>query len=210
MVAMTSPLHGVLRKVHFACYRCYIFVHFSKPSLRWLYRQIANKTTFPTISYPYRNIVNFSQTSWIHFSSHSAHSNEWGANAEKSQKQPLSLRRGPPSNTSVPGPTPLASHPNDSSIAARASTQLHNNGPIGYSGTVGRPKLTFKTVPSPSTITTLSNTPISWPTPLTIPNGIRIWSAVLLQYRLYTFRTDWPTDGLDDRPVPWALHSLCW
>jgi len=42
-----------------------------KPPLRswtWLYRQKANKMTFPTISCPYRNIVHFSYTSWIHFS----------------------------------------------------------------------------------------------------------------------------------------------
>jgi len=36
-----------------------------------------------------------------------------------------------------------------------------------------------------------SNTPIPRPTPLIIPNGIRIQSAVLPQY---TFRTDTPTD----------------
>ena len=45
-----------------------------KPALRswtWLYRQKANKTTFPTISCPYRNSVNFSHTSRIHFSTNS-------------------------------------------------------------------------------------------------------------------------------------------
>jgi len=41
------------------------------------------------------------------------------------------------------------------------------------------------------------------PTPLTIPNGIRIQSAVLPQY---TFWTDTrPTDGLGDRSVTWAI-----
>ena len=49
--------------------------------------------------------------------------------------------------------------------------------------------------------------PIPWPSPLTIPNGIRIQSAILPQY---TFRTDRPTDGLGDRPITWALCSLCW
>ena len=50
---------------------------------------------------------------------------------------------------------------------------------------MGCPKFTPKTVPSPSTITTPFNTPIIQLTPLTIPNGIRIHSAVLPQY---TFR----------------------
>ena len=46
-----------------------------------------------------------------------------------------------------------------------------------------------------SMITTPSNTPIPWPTPLSIPNGIRINSAVLPQYTLRTDRqTDRPTD----------------
>jgi len=34
----------------------------------WLYLQKANKTTFPTIPFPYGNNVNFSHTSQIHFS----------------------------------------------------------------------------------------------------------------------------------------------
>ena len=72
---MTSTLHGVLRKVHFACVNCYIFVHFSLTPLTSilnltiirLYRQKANKTTFPKISCPYGNIVNISHTSRIYF-----------------------------------------------------------------------------------------------------------------------------------------------
>jgi len=53
--------------------------------------------------------------------------------------------------------------------------------------TMEHSKFTPKTAPSPSTITTPSNTPIRHPTPLTIPNGIRIHSMVLPQY---TFQTD--------------------
>jgi len=48
--------------------------------------------------------------------------------------------------------------------------------------TTGCPKFTLKTTYSPSTIATSSNTPIPRPTPLTIPNGIRIQSAILPQY----------------------------
>jgi len=53
----------------------------------------------------------------------------------------------------------------------------------------------------------VSNTPILRPIPLTIPNGIRIHSAVLPQY---TFRTDRPTDrhtDLGDRSVRWAVYA---
>jgi len=51
------------------------------------------------------------------------------------QKQPLPLEaRGLPSNTWVPGPTPLTT-PNDSSISLRNSTQRRNKVPINYNGT---------------------------------------------------------------------------
>jgi len=57
-----------------------------------------------------------------------------GANAEKSPKQPLPLEaHGPPSNTSMLGPTPLTT-PNDSLISSRTSAQLRNKGPIAYNG----------------------------------------------------------------------------
>jgi len=52
--------------------------------------------------------------------------------------------------------------------------------------------------PFPSTMTTTSNTPIHRQTPLTIPNGIRIHSAVLPRY---TFRTERQTDRQTDRPT---------
>jgi len=71
---------------------------------------------------------------------HSAHSNEWGANAEKCQKpcqkQPLPLEaRGLPSNTLVRGPTPLPTT-NDRSVGLHTSAQLRNKGPFGnYDGT---------------------------------------------------------------------------
>jgi len=45
------------------------------------------------------------------------------------------------------------------------------------------------------------NTPITRPTPLTIPNGIWIHSAVLPQY---TFWTDRLTDTHADRQMGWA------
>ena len=78
-----------------------------------------------------------------------------GSNAVKSQKpcqkQPLPLEtRGPPSNTSMPGPTPLTTQ-NASSIAVRTSAQLRNKVPIGYNGTL---QIHPTNCPFPSTITT--------------------------------------------------------
>jgi len=55
---------------------------------------------------------------------------------------------------------------------------------------------------------------MSRPTLLTIPNGVRIQSAVLPQYNLLADRqtddrpTDRPTDGLGDRSVPRPAYAL--
>jgi len=68
--------------------------------------------------------------------------------------------------------------------------------------TMGRHKFTPKTSlwrsPPPS------NTPILRPTPLIIPNGIRIQSAILPQY---TFQTDRQTDRPTDRPTDRHTHT---
>jgi len=63
---------------------------------------------------------------------------------------------------------------------------------------MGCRKFTPKNCPSPSMTTTPSNTSIPRPTPLTIPNGIWIHSAVLPQYTFWTHR---PTDGTDECSV---------
>ena len=106
------------------------------------------------------------------------------------------------SNTPKHGPIPLTT-PNNSSIGSHISTQLHNKGPIGYNGT---PEIHPQNCPFLSTITTPSNTPISWPTPFNIPNGIQIQSAVLPQYTFRTHRhTDRPTHETDDRFTSLAL-----
>jgi len=68
---ITSP--GVTAKtsetvLHF----CYISPQPLLRSWTWLYRQKANKTTFPTMYCPYGSILNFSCTSWIHFSTNNA------------------------------------------------------------------------------------------------------------------------------------------
>jgi len=96
------------------------------------------------------------------------------------QTQPLPLEAcGLPSNTWMPGSTPLTT-PNDSSIVVCTSTQLRRNKfPIGYNGT---PQIHSQTAPSLRRSASKSNTPIPSPTPLTTLNGIRIQSAVLLQF----------------------------
>jgi len=56
---------------HFACYTCYIFLHFLYTPTSILKLTISsetNKTTLPTISCLHGNNVNFSHTSRIHFS----------------------------------------------------------------------------------------------------------------------------------------------
>jgi len=91
------------------------------------------------------------------------------------QKQTLPLEaRGPPCNTSMPGPTPLTT-PNDSSIALRTSTQRCNKVPIGYNKT---PQIHPQTAPSLRRSPPKSNTPLRSPTPLTTPNGIPTQSAI--------------------------------
>jgi len=65
------------------------------------------------------------------------------------------------------------------------------------------------TSPSPCGMWTPSNTPIPQLTPLTTPNSIQIYSAILPQYTLWTDRlTDRPTDGLGDRSVPIPAYAL--
>jgi len=60
-----------------------------------------------------------------------------GANAEKSQKQPLPLETcGPHLKHQCQY---FFIKPNNSSIGSRISTQLCNNGPIGYNGTPNSP-----------------------------------------------------------------------
>jgi len=71
-----------------------------------------------------------------------------GANDPKS---PLPIEaRELPSNTWMPGVTPLTT-PNNSSIGSHTSAKLRSKGPTGYNGT---PKFTPKTAPSPSMIIT--------------------------------------------------------
>ena len=82
----------------------------------------------------------------------------------------------------------------------KTSPQLCNKVPIGT------PKIHPITAPSLRRSPPLSNTPVPWPIPLNIPNGIQIHSAVLPQYTFQTDRqTDPHTDGLGDRSVTWVL-----
>jgi len=119
------------------------------------------------------------------------HWNQWGLT-------PVPLGTWTPSNMPIPRLIPFTT-PNDNSIDSHTSTQLSNKVPIGYNG---MPKIHPKTDPSPLTFTTPSNTPIIRQTPLTIPNDIRIHSAILPQYTFWTDRpTHWHTYTHTDRQM---------
>jgi len=84
--------------------------------------------------------------------------------------------------------------PNDSSIGSHT---LHNYTTKSPLVTMGCPKFTPKTAPSPLTITTPSNTPIPRLTPITIPTTSE--STHSLCHSTLSGQTDQPTDGLGDR-----------
>jgi len=84
-------------------------------------------------------------------------------------------------------------------VHALPHNYIHNRVPIGYNGT---PQIQPQNRPFPSMIITPFTTLIPQPTPLTILNGILIYSAVLPQYTFWTDRhADRPTDGLGNRSV---------
>ena len=113
---------------------------------------------------------------------------QWGQTAPKSTPFPVSDVNPHSVHQCLGPPHSPVTTPNDSSIGSHTSAQLHNKFPIGYNGTPQiHPILPLPLRRSPPP----SNTPIPRPTPLTIPNGIRIHSA--------TFRTDRQTDRQTDR-----------
>jgi len=117
------------------------------------------------------------------------------ANTKKSPKTTPSLEaRGHPSNTSMPGPTPLTTT-NASSIALRTSAQLRNKSSIGYNGT---PQIHPQNCPFLRRSPPKSNTPITRLTPLTTPNGIQIQSAVSSQLTFADRQTD-----------RWSMANVC-
>ena len=110
------------------------------------------------------------------------------------QKQPFPLEaRGLPSNTWMPGPTPLTT-PNDSSIAVRTSTQQCNKVPIGYNGT---PQIHITNCPFPfndhHTKPNPTHHPKRHPDPIS---------------RFATIHMRRPTDGPSECSVTLALHSI--
>ena len=117
----------------------------------------------------------------------------------------LSLwQQPPPFNAPIPRPTTLTT-PNDRSIGSCTSAQLCNKVPISYNWT---PKIHPKSAPSPSMITIPSNTSVPWTTPLTIPNGIRIHSAVLPQVLFPDTLMDRPIDTQTDRWARWQVSRI--
>jgi len=115
------------------CYRWSVpnmtvtFLHFSQSSYRpqtWLYLWKANESLIPMIYSPYRNVVNFSRTSRIHF----CLKNTPLKPMETKNLFPLGAH-GPPSNTPMPQTTQLTTS-NDSSIVSCTFAQLHNKVPL--------------------------------------------------------------------------------
>jgi len=135
---------------------------------------------------------------------HSAHSNQWGRKCWKIPKTaPSYLGTWTPSNTWMPGPTPLTT-PNDSSISSPVPHNYATKSPLV---TMGCPKFTHKTATSPSAIIT----PIWYthsstdPThhPKRHPDPFSHFATVYFP----DWQTDQPTDtlGLGNRSVAWAL-----
>jgi len=141
----------------------------------------------PTIYCAYGNTVNFSCTSQIHL---------WVKNTPfkpMSEKPPkLLLPLGDPGPHLIhecPSRTHSPSQMTARSVCALLTTTQRS--PHWLQGTT---QIHLKTAHSPSTI--ISNTPIPWPTPLNIPNGIQIQSAILPQYTFQTHtHTHRPKDG---------------
>jgi len=139
--------------------------------------------TSPTISCPYRNIVNFSHTSRIQFSANTMlfHPFKWlGAQMLKiSRNSPFPLGRMDPHLIHQCLDLP---HSWRQTTARSVHAFPHNYATKSPLVTMGHPK----TAPSPSTISTPSNTPILRPTPITVPKSIWIQLAVLPQYTFWT------------------------
>ena len=80
-----------------------------------------------------------------------------------------------------------------------ARAQLRSEVPIGYNGMT---QIHPKTAPSPSTITTPSNTPVPWPNPFTTSNVIRIrFATIHFPDRQTDTVTHTQTDRWDKRQV---------
>jgi len=134
-----------------------------QPPLRswtWLYHKKGNLTQNSMVCRAYGNTAYFSHASMYPYGAIVRYWTKMFSKRRKPcQKQPLPLEaRGLPSNTWMPGPTPLTT-PNDSSIAARTSTQRRNKVPIGYNGT---PQIHPQSAPSPSTINTFLGRFFAW------------------------------------------------
>jgi len=107
---------------------------------------------------------------------------------------PFTARR-PPSNTQMPGPTThhpkwqLARFMHFRTTVRQSPHRLQWDAP----NSLPKLLLPLRRQPPPS------NTPVPWPIPLTIANGIRIRSAVLPQYT--SRQTDWETNRRTDKPT---------
>jgi len=156
---------------------------------------------------PYGNIINFhAQVKYISVTIYAIETiGPMGANDSKIHPSPWGTWT--PSNTWMPGVTPLTM-PNDSSIGSRTSIQLHNKGPLV---TMGRPKFTPQNYPFPSTISIPSNTPS-----LNRPDSPSQTASRSNQLFCHNTQTERPTDRqtgrLTDRPTDrwssWMFRNM--
>jgi len=157
---------------------------------------------------PYGNKVNFSHTSRIHFSTNNTSFcpfKRMGAQLPKNPRNsPFPSGTWTPSNTSMPGPTPITPK-----MTARSLYALpHNYATNASLVTIGRPKFNPKTAPSLRRSPPPSNTPIPWPThPKRHPDPISRFARI---HFAADRQTDRDTDRWSRRMLPWARRSLCW
>jgi len=140
---------------------------------------------------PYKNIINFSHTTeYISVKNMPLKPlGQWGQMTPKSTL-PLEAREPHLIHECLGRP-----HLSPQTTARSLHALPHNYATNSPLVTMGCPKFTTKTAPSPLTITTPSNISIPQLTPLTTPNNIWIQSAILPQYTLWTERpTDRPSD----------------
>jgi len=137
---------------------------------------------------------------------HSAHSDQQGANAKKSPKQPLPLGAREPHLIHECLGWP---HSPRQTTAWSVHALLHNYATNSSLVTMGRPKFTLKTVPSlrrlppPSKYTHPSTDPTQYPKRHSYPFS-RV-ATIHFPDRQTDQQTHRPTDGLGDRSVTWAL-----
>ena len=206
---MASSAARRLRNGHFA-WKCYIFVHFSSTPTSILNLTILQKKRWNIDSNSTLSVRKYCQL-FTHESNIflgqqyvippiQTNRAQMPKNVRiHARNSPFVLRHVDPSNTSMPGPTPLTI-PNDSSIAVRTSAQLPL---VTMRPPKSPPKLSLPFDDHhPHLIHPSLDRPHSPPKTASRSNQPFCQSTLCGQ-------TDRPTDRPGECSVPWALRSLC-